>query len=129
MLTWKGHPDYEGLEVVCRASTSIEKVLGIQAAIAHLVDNGNAFEEILAVLQRFGEDFLVNWNLADENGVDYPPTGESLCSLPDPSLQVDIILKWVEAVTSVKGVADGPLDGKSIDGDRSLEQSLPMESV
>ncbi len=49
-------------------------------------------------LKRFGDDYLSEWNVLDENGEPYPATGEGVSAVQDYGLITSLMQGWMEAV-------------------------------
>ena len=47
---------------------------------------------------RFGDDFLLEWNVEDDEGKPCPPTGEGLLNIDDTGLVTSLMAAWVAAV-------------------------------
>jgi hypothetical protein len=98
----------EGAEVKIR-STSVGDVLRLRAT--------ETDEATAAMLS----DFLVSWNLEDEDGKPLPTTPEGVMSL-EPVVMAAIVREWYKAAVGITA----PLDAPSSSGDQSLEESIPM---
>jgi hypothetical protein len=49
-------------------------------------------------LQRFGDDFLLEWNVCDSDGNPYPATAEGVVNVADSALVTNLMMGWIEAV-------------------------------
>ena len=84
----------------------------------------------LEALKKFGDEFLVEWNLEDEDGNPMPATGDGILALPDYNLATQLLTGWIEAVVT----PPDPLSTKSeiLDTSQELmtqalaESSLPL---
>jgi len=113
--------DLAGLEVRVR-SLPLGKVL--QVAELDDLDPGNLTrEDIPKIREIFGMlvSSMVSWNL-EEDGV---PVELSLSGLmdQDPAFVFRIVRAWMNALNTVPD----PLASPSLDGERSLEASIPMD--
>ena len=89
--------DWEGLEVQCEARASLSDALSFQVVAAA----GEDIVHIGEVVRRFGDRFLLSWNVVGPDDESLPPTGESLMNLGDGRLAVAILSAWGIAVSSV----------------------------
>ena len=55
-------------------------------------------ETSVEALQRFGNDYLVEWNVCDPDGTPYPATGDGVASVEDSGLVTSMMMGWIEAV-------------------------------
>jgi hypothetical protein len=104
-------PDIEGLVVKVRRGSFGERI------------EFDAFTNGREQVDFFAQ-FLVEWNVEDDEGQPLPFTGESLWSLEEPTLKA-IVQAWIDAAREVAG----PLGQPSSVGDPSLEASMPMEDL
>lgn len=107
---------YEGLEAVLRGLTLGEfmNLMGIGE-----VDLSAVSDQLRAMANA-----LISWNLETEDGTPVPATAESVYA-QDQDMMLRLASAWLSAV---KGISV-PLEQPSTDGDRSLEESLPMEPL
>jgi hypothetical protein len=84
--------DYDGAEVVVRLDVPVATFLDIQNLVSD--------EEQLKVFELFGDKVLDEWNLEDEDGKPYPPTGLGMNAIPI-HLANNILEQWVEVATKV----------------------------
>lgn len=113
-------PEYEGLLVVCKRP-SIGMIIALGDARERAIGGS-----IASMLDPILEDFssmIVEWNLEDHDGTPVPATASGLRD-QDPAL----VLAIVTALIEVSTVA-APLERRSRDGDPSLEESMPMETL
>ena len=91
-ITLNGFLDpFEGLEVVCTRNVSLDKYLALESA---------HHEGLLAKMyQSFGDDFIVGWNLEDDDGP-IEPTGATMTALPADVCQL-IVSTWLQEVAGV----------------------------
>lgn len=108
--------DYEGAEVVCRAS-------GVSMAVYFQLSAGlDSEEQMRNVFQLFGDTILISWNVEDQDGNPRPANGESLL-VEDSDFVLAIISAWLDAFVEVSV----PLAGASDSGAEALpERSIPM---
>jgi len=118
-------PDYEGLVIKCK-SGSIETALnGIESKY---LDRSLALDEqnasYMKLMQQFVEH-VVEWNLDDEDGL---PVERSVAGLKalDPDFVSPIINVWR---VNIFGRVAAPLEIDSPGGEKSLEESIPMETL
>ena len=71
-------------------------------------------------LSFFADDYLISWNLEDENGNPYPASAEGIKSVPDAALVTALMEGWIEAVTQVPD----PLSKASANGHTSAEPMM-----
>ena len=89
-------------------------------------------ESSLTAIKRFGDDYLMEWNVQDEEGNPYPATGDGLSSVDDTGLVTSLMSGWIEAVVT----PPDPLSVRSGNTDSSAEaliaalekQSTPLGS-
>lgn len=122
-------PSLEGLEVKTR-SVPLKTALRLMHLSSAAEKGVGQIEEMLDVFA----GALVAWNLEDDVlGDDGQPTGEKI---PVPATReglesqeidfvMEIVLAWQDALMAVSG----PLGKKSSAGARSLEASMPMETL
>jgi hypothetical protein len=60
-------------------------------------------ETTVAALRKFGDDFLVKWNVLDPDGKPYPTTGTGVEQVEDSSLVQALMGGWIEAVVHPPG--------------------------
>jgi hypothetical protein len=58
----------------------------------------NDVETSSEALMRFGNDYLISWNVLDPDGNPYPATGDGVCSVHDSGLVTSVMMGWIEAV-------------------------------
>jgi hypothetical protein len=100
-------PDLEGLVVKARSMSLAE-----------------VNDDDLRVYEAFA-NALVSWNLEYEDGRPVPMTLEALESYPDVGFVSSMTEAWFKAVSGV----DDELGKDSPSGKRSLEASIPMETL
>ncbi len=119
--------EMNGLEVRCR-SVSINTMLELTA----LADLGNKrpgeyssddLQRVDAVFVAFATA-LESWNLQDEDGAPVPATLDGVRAQDIDFINV-VIKAWMERVAGISV----PLGPSSTDGVRSLEASIPMETL
>ena len=49
-------------------------------------------------LQKFGDEFLLGWNVVDDDGVPIPTTGDGILAVSDTALVTTLMAAWVDAV-------------------------------
>jgi len=116
--------DMAGLVVQAR-SAPVGQFIGL-TKLAQLRGNDVTPEDMgkLDELFRGFAGCLESWNLEDSDGTPVPATLEGLYS-QETDFVLQIIFAWIEAVAGVPG----PLGKPSSDGGRSLEASMPMETL
>lgn len=112
-------PQYEGLEIRA-ASIPVGKLL----KLANVGDLNNVTQEELSAIFEVFAGALISWNLEEDDGTPVPTTVDGLYTL-EIDFIMQIISAWMEAVAGVPG----PLRQRSSNGSRSVEQSLPMETL
>ena len=55
-------------------------------------------ETTVAALRKFGDDFLIEWNVLDPAGNPYPASGEGVTQVDDSSLVQALMGGWIDAV-------------------------------
>ena len=95
--------DYFGVEAKVKLSVPFDTLFWFQKNVS------DEFETSLNALRKFGDEFLVEWNLEDEDGNPLPATGDGICSLPDYNLATNLMSGWIEAVVT----PPDPLSNKS----------------
>ncbi len=113
-LTWD-EGEFEGLEVVVKA-LPVGKYLALMEAFR----GENAHE---AAVSSFA-DFVLSWNLDDENEQPVPVTREGVLSV-DLELMTAVIKAWS---TKMSG-SDVPKEETSTAGLQLVEASMPMETL
>lgn len=102
--------DYAGAEVVCSLGGSVDLVLALSAGTGGV-------EGMAALLDRFGREVLLSWNIKDDDGP-VPPSGAGLRS-QDLDFSQAVVSAWLDAKAGV----DGPLGPESSNGNTSAEPS------
>ena len=107
-----GSPWY-GVEAEVVTSIPFKTLLWLQSAAA----SGEP-DQMIETYKVFARDFLVDWNVQDENGQPYPATDDGVMSV-DSDLVNTIVTGWIEAVTtpptkSSDGLNDGALSGEGL---------------
>lgn len=107
----------EGLEVTLRSLP-----IGVLFELDELA--GNNTRESIDRLFGIVADALQSWNVVDDDEQPVPATKAGLYT-QEPELVHEIVDAWRDAMS---GVPD-PLPETSGDGETSLEESMPMESM
>ncbi|MFD5814419.1 hypothetical protein [Streptomyces sp. NPDC127038] len=115
-LKWEDG-DYSGLEVSIRSLNMGQLLEAKSGKSASGKDGLEGTVELLA-------DRIVDWNLEDEQGTPVPATLEAMKG-EDDDLILDIINKWMEAVSGVPA----PLEMPSPSGEISQVASIPTEAL
>ena len=102
-LTFEG-TDYDGAVVRCRLDIPLARVLELQ----------RTDDDVASIYALFGDEFLVSWNLEDDNGDPIPATGAGMLAQP-PMFCAAVLQAWQEQVTK----APAPLVQKSPAGSSS----------
>ncbi len=55
-------------------------------------------ETTIEALRKFGDDFLIEWNVLDPTGKPYPASGEGIEQVEDSSLVQALMGGWIDAV-------------------------------
>jgi len=76
-------------------------------------------ETSVEALKRFGDEFLAEWNLVDDEGRPYPTTGDGVCQVADSGLVTALMGGWIEAVVH----PPAPLSAQYNGGGGSEEES------
>ena len=84
---------WHGVEATVNISVPFETLFWFQRN----AENSDV-ETSSEALRRFGDDYLVSWNVLDPDGNPYPATGEGICSVQDSGLVTSVMLGWIEAV-------------------------------
>lgn len=119
--------ELEGLEV-CTYAPPL-KILKTAVAMSSFGGQSTSeldareFEQINAFFEDFAE-YLVSWNLEDDDGLPVPATVEGL-QAQDLPFVMEILEGWLDTVADV----DAPLGQPSSSGRPPLEGSLPMEPL
>jgi hypothetical protein len=112
ILDFADDSPYHGVEAKVRTSVAFETLFWFQRN----AENTDA-ETSAEALNRFGDEFLISWNLLDDDGKPYPPTGPGVCSVIDSGLVTALMGGWIEAVVE----PPAPLSGPSKNGHSSAE--------
>jgi len=120
-LTW-ADGEFAGLEIRAKRA-SLETFFELAPLIDGGIDTGSeeGRAEFLGLFKTFGE-YLVSWNLRDEDGTPIPCTPQEFMAM-DPRFVREVLDQWAEAIAGVAA----PLEQLSPAGGPSLEESLPME--
>ena len=60
-------------------------------------------ETSVEAIRVFGDDYLLEWNVEDEDGNPYPATGDGVAQVQDSSLITALMGGWIEAVVHPPG--------------------------
>lgn len=123
-LEFEGSDEFDGLIVKCRPPTVGEALEHLD--LAWLSDDEISDEDRLQRLHGLYKVFasrLVSWNV-EIDGEPVPATLDGLKSLSN-DFGLRIVRSWLFETSAVPR----PLDAGSPSGDRSLEASIPMESL
>lgn len=101
-LTFDEDHDYHGAEITVR----LDAPMGLLFELENMAP--------LEMMQRFGDEVLMAWNLETDDGEPIPATGVGLLTQP-PDFGGDLMAAWKDAITGV----DGPLGRNSDAGGRS----------
>jgi hypothetical protein len=115
-LKWEDG-DYAGLEVNIRSLNMGQLLEAKSGKSASGKDGLEGTVELLA-------DRILDWNLENEDGTPVPATLEAMKG-EDDDLILDIINRWMEAVSGVQA----PLDATSPSGEISQVASIPTEAL
>jgi hypothetical protein len=121
-LTFADDTDMAGLQVTM-TSVSMGTLLWLQ----EMSENGAEVAQDAAAFRKVVEVFvgaMLSWNLEDDDDTPVPVTVDGVLA-QDPDFMMSIIAAWTKAIS---GVTD-PLDARSTSGQRSLEASIPMETL
>jgi hypothetical protein len=116
-LKWEDG-DYAGLEVNIRSLNMGQLLEAKSGKSASGKDGLEGTVELLA-------DRIVDWNLEDEETGEAVPTTLDAMKGEDDDLILDIINRWMEAVSGVSA----PLDETSNSGEISQVASIPTEAL
>jgi hypothetical protein len=114
--------EWHGIEVEVRISVPFKTLIWMQG-----VTTGGDQSAIIDTYKMFAEDFLIEWNIQDEDGVPYPATADGIM-LVDSDLVNAIVEKWVEAVVNVPTKSSDGLKGGGLSGEE-LMGTLASSSV
>lgn len=109
--------DYAGARATCAGDLSL-------GAYFAFTKGGAAAEEGGHILERFGREILLDWNIDDKDGNPLPANEEGLLAIP-LELASALLKGWNEAMSGVPS----PLDDESGDGLPYPEQSIPMVTL
>ena len=88
--------------------------MGFAGSVRFLLDVRNYFnvgmDERAALIKRFGDNVLIDWNIADESGQKVKPNGDGLLA-QEELLAITLMGEWMEAKTT----PDAPLGESSSD--------------
>jgi hypothetical protein len=122
--------DLDGLEVKAR-SVSLGDGLEFDSLLQAIADIAQREDATLAdqkqAVRDLAEAFaavLVDWNLEGDDGNPVPPSADALYGLEQGDLQL-LVRAWRMAASGVPG----PLEPPSNAGERSAEESIPMEPL
>jgi len=94
LLTFPEGHQFEGAEIRAKLDVDIATFLELQK-----LGEGANIEETRDGFRRFGDEIILEWNLADEDAKSIPSTGEGFLSLP-PNICTAIIGSWAEEAAS-----------------------------
>jgi hypothetical protein len=100
-----------GVEVEVYTSIPFKTLLWFQSAAI-----SEDQKQLIETYKVFARDFLISWNIEDEDNEPYPASVDGIMSV-DSDLVNTIVLGWIEAVTnppqkSSDGLKDGGLSGE-----------------
>jgi len=105
-----------GVEARVITSIPFETLFGFQQN----AENSTA-ETTRQSVRLFGERFLIEWNLLDEDGKPYPATGAGIMSVPDHDLVTALMAGWIEAVTNPPSGSSAMSNGSASLEEESME--------
>jgi hypothetical protein len=112
----EGSPWY-GVEAKVSLSVPFKTLFWFQKN-ASSSDSESAGEAIY----HFGEQFLIEWNVEDEDGNPCPTTGEGVLNLDDTGLVTSLMSAWVEAVVQPSENLGNGSKGTATSEKQSMEQ-------
>ena len=72
-------------------------------------------------IRLFGDKFLIEWNVCDEDGEPYPTTGDGVSAVLDYDLITTLMAAWIEAVTSPPSRSSAMSNGSASLEEESME--------
>lgn len=100
---------YAGAEVVCRVGITLRESLEFADLESASSDDP---KQAVALIEKFFEIAIVEWNLEEEDGTAIPVTPATLADQPGPFV-VQLIEQWKEATQATpKASTDGSPNGK-----------------
>ena len=107
---------WHGGETTVAISVPFKTLFWFQKA----VQDTESSETNQEALRKFGDEFLISWNVTDSDGNEYPATGEGLIAVEDSTLVTALMEAWVQAVVS----PSENLSSKSASSGMSEKQSM-----
>ena len=87
---------WHGVETTVAISVPFKTLFWFQKAVQD-TENSETNQE---ALRKFGDEFLISWNVTDSDGNPYPATGEGLIAVEDSVLITALMEAWVKAVVN-----------------------------
>jgi hypothetical protein len=82
----------------------------------------NAKAEMTAkAIRFFGDEFLIEWNVCDEDGKPYPATADGVTAVVDYDLITSLMAAWIEAVTNPPSNSSAMSNGSASLEEESME--------
>jgi len=69
----------------------------------------------------FADQFLVSWNVIDDDGKPYPASAEGVEQVPDYDLVTSLLTGWIEAVTNPPMKSSAQSNGSGSLAEESME--------
>ncbi|ANS03207.1 hypothetical protein [uncultured Mediterranean phage uvDeep-CGR2-KM18-C74] len=95
VLSFPEDSEFHGAEIRAKLDVDIGTFLELQK----MSENAGS-EQTSEGFRRFGDEIVLEWNLADEDARPVPSNGEGFLTLP-PNICTAIIAAWAEEASSV----------------------------
>ena len=107
--------EWHGIEAEVRISVPFKTLIWMQG----ITTEGDQ-AKIIDTYKMFADDFLIEWNIQDEDGEPYPATADGIM-LVDSDLVNAIVEKWVEAGVNVPTKSSDELKDGGLSGEELME--------
>jgi hypothetical protein len=79
-------------------------------------------------IKRFGDDFLIEWNVLDPDGAPYPATGDGVAAVTDSSLITELMKGWIDAVVQPPENLSGKSNGSGMSEAQLTEELASLST-
>lgn len=115
IVDFEPESQWHGVEAEVYTSIPFKTLLWFQTAAI-----SEDQQQLIETYKVFARDFLISWNIEDENGEPYPASVDGIMSV-DSDLVNTIVMGWIEAVANPpQKSSDGLKDGEPL-GEQLME--------
>lgn len=108
---------WHGVEAKVITSIPFEALFWFQKNVADATT-----DTTVKAIRLFGDEYLIEWNVCDDDGKPYPTTGDGVCAVADYDLITSLMAGWIEAVTNPPSRSSTMSNGSASLEEESIEQ-------